>query len=248
MTHHQIVSREDWIAARKAFLAEEKAFTRAKDALAAKRRALPWTEVENYVFEGRDGPVTLSELFGDKSQLFIKHFMFKPDWTEGCIGCSFESDHIQAALPHLGQKDVAFAMVARAPLATTEPFRKRMGWNFTWVSSAKNDFNYDFHVSASPQEIENGAFYYNYETVPLEMDELSGVSVFAKDEDGRVFHTYSSYGRGFEEVLSTYAMLDIMPKGREEGPGEGLSTWVKHHDRYDQAPSAEAGCCAARAV
>ena len=246
---HEIVSREDWIAARKDFLAEEKAFTRARDALAAKRRALPWTPVdEDYVFDGPDGPVKLSELFGDRSQLVIKHFMFAPEWAEGCIGCSFESDHIEAALPHLSRKDVAFACVSRAPVETLEAFRRRMGWSFAWVSSAKNRFNYDYNVTATDEERDAGVWRYNYETREQDSDELSGVSVFAKDDAGRVFHTYSSFGRGFEEVLSTYAMLDITPKGREEGPGEGLSTWVKHHDRYDQPDAASraggASCCA----
>jgi len=241
---HEVVSREDWIAARKALLVEEKAFTRARDALAARRRALPWTEIaEDYVFEGPDGPVKLSELFGDKSQLLIKHFMFRPDWEAGCIGCSFESDHIDAALPHLSQKDVAFATVSLAPIEKLEAFRKRMGWRFLWVSSGGNRFNYDYEVSAAPEQEKAGRWTYNYEEIAADETELSGVSVFVKGEDGRVFHAYSSFGRGFEEILSTYAVLDIMPKGREEGPGEGLSTWVKHHDRYDPTGRAAASCC-----
>lgn len=243
---HAIVSREEWLAARKAFLVEEKAFTRARDALAEKRRALPWTEVaEDYVFEGPDGPVKLSELFGAKTQLLIKHFMFRADWEAGCIGCSFESDHIDAALPHLSQKDVAFAAVSLAPIEKLEAFRKRMGWSFAWVSSAKNRFNYDFEVSASPEQEKAGRWTYNYEEISTEADgnELSGVSVFVKGDGGRILHTYSSFGRGFEEILSTYAVLDIVPKGREEGPGEGLSTWVKHHDRYEPTGRAAGSCC-----
>ncbi|WP_040577830.1 DUF899 domain-containing protein [Methylopila sp. M107] len=240
---HEIVSRETWLAARKALLAEEKAFTKAKDALSEKRRALPWTPVdEDYVFEGPVGPVRLSELFGTKSQLLVKHFMLGPDWTEGCIGCSFESDHIAAALPHLSAKDVAFVAVARAPIDKIEAFRRRMGWEFAWVSSEKNRFNYDYHVTATADELANNAQYYNYEVQDWANDELSGVSVFAKDEQGRVFHAYSSFGRGFEEVLSTYAILDILPKGREEAPGENLSHWVKHHDRYDAKPETP-NCC-----
>ena len=238
---HQIVSHEDWLEARKALLAEEKALTRARDALAEKRRALPWTPVrEDYVFDGPDGPVKLSELFGDRSQLLIKHFMFGPDWDEGCIGCSFECDHIAPILPHLSQKDVAFAVVARAPLEKTEPFRKRMGWDFRWVSSANNRFNYDYNVTATEDELRANAQYYNYAQQDWANDELSGVSVFVKDETGGVLHAYSSFGRGFEEVLSTYAILDILPKGREEAPGQNLSHWVKHHDRYGEA---RAGSC-----
>lgn len=245
---HLIVSRQDWTEARKAFLAEEKAFTRARDALVERRRALPWTAVdEDYVFDGPDGEVRLSQLFGEKSQLLIKHFMFRPDWEAGCIGCSFESDHIEAALPHLSQKDVAFAAVSLAPIEKLQAFARRMGWSFVWVSSGGNRFNYDYQVSASPEQEKAGRWTYNYEEIPTEDNEMSGVSVFVKDDAGRLFHTYSSFGRGFEEVLSTYAALDIMPNGREEAPGENLATWVKHHDRYnrsDAAPRPAAnGCC-----
>jgi predicted dithiol-disulfide oxidoreductase (DUF899 family) len=241
---HQIVSREEWLAARKELLAEEKAFTRARDALAAKRRALPWTPVEKaYEFDGPDGRVTLADLFGEKSQLLVKHFMFAPDWEEGCIGCSFESDHIESALPHLSRKDVAFAAVSRAPLDKIESFKRRMGWTFAWVSSGETDFNYDYGVTATPEELAQNSQHYNYAQQDWATEELSGVSVFVKDEAGRVCHAYSSYGRGFEEVLSTYAILDIMPKGREEGPGEALSTWVKHHDRYPRSAETSGGCC-----
>lgn len=242
---HEIVSREAWIEARKALLAEEKQMTRARDALAEKRRALPWTAVEkDYVFHGPNGRVTLTELFGSKSQLLVKHFMFGPDWEEGCIGCSFEVDHIDGVLPHLAQKDMAFVAVSRAPYAKLAAFKDRMGWSIDWVSSAGSDFNYDFHVTATEDELARGKQHYNYTLQDWAAEELSGVSVFVKDEAGRTFHAYSSFGRGFEEVMSTYAILDIMPKGREEAPGGSLSDWVKLHDAYPQAKDgAASGCC-----
>lgn len=237
-----IVSPDAWLKARKALLAEEKAFTRARDALAEKRRALPWTEVTKpYRFEGPQGALTLADLFGDKSQLLLKHFMFAPDWEEGCIGCSFECDHIEGALPHLAQKDVAVACVSRAPFSKIDAFRRRMGWSFLWVSSGEGEFNYDFHVTATADELAKNSQYYNYAQQDFATEELSGVSVFVKGEDGRVFHAYSSFGRGFEEVLSTYAVLDIMPKGREEASGENLSSWVKLKDRYGTGD--KSGCC-----
>jgi predicted dithiol-disulfide oxidoreductase (DUF899 family) len=237
---HQIVSREEWLTARKALLRKEKEFTRLRDQLNAERRALPWVKLEkNYVFDGPDGKVTLAELFDGRSQLVIKHFMFGPDWTEGCVGCSFEVDQVQGALVHIRHHDVSYAAVSRAPLAKIEAFRRRMGWPIRWVSSYGSDFNHDFHVSFRPEEIASGKVYYNYDMRPPVSDELSGRSVFYRDEGDQIFHTYSSYARGGEPFLNSYAFLDITPKGRDEAINGNLTDWVRHHDRYDAAES----CC-----
>jgi predicted dithiol-disulfide oxidoreductase (DUF899 family) len=234
MTQHHIVGRDEWLAARTELLASEKEFTRMRDQLSAERRALPWVRVEkHYVFDGPDGPETLADLFGGRSQLIVKHFMLGPGWSEGCVGCSFELDHVDGILVHLAQRDVSYVAVSRAPLAEIEPFRKRMGWHLKWVSSHGNDFNYDFNVSFTPEEIAAGEGYYNYARGKVPIDEMSGRSVFTKDANGEVFHTYSSYGRGGEDLLGTYRYLDIVPKGRDEtGLRGNLSDWVRHHDRY----------------
>jgi predicted dithiol-disulfide oxidoreductase (DUF899 family) len=234
MTQRQIVTHDQWIAARKELLAKEKEFTRWRDQLSAERRALPWVKVEKpYVFDGPDGPETLADLFGGHSQLIVKHFMLGPGWSEGCVGCSFELDHVDGILMHLAQRDVGYVAVSRAPFAEIEPFRKRMGWHVKWVSSFGNDFNYDFNVSFTPEQIAAGEGYYNYAKGKVPIDEMSGRSVFTKDADGSVFHTYSSYGRGGEDFLGTYRYLDIVPKGRDEtGPRGNLSDWARHHDRY----------------
>jgi predicted dithiol-disulfide oxidoreductase (DUF899 family) len=231
---HRIVSQDDWLAARKQLLVKEKELTRLRDQLAAERRALPWVKVEKpYVFDGPDGRETLADLFGGHSQLIIKHFMLGQGWNEGCVGCSFELDHVEGILIHLAQRDVNFVAVSRAPLPEIEAFRKRMGWRVKWVSSAGSDFNFDFHVSLRPEDIAKGEGYYNYEIRKIGIEELSGRSVFYKDTKGDIFHTYSSYGRGGEDMLGTYRLLDIVPKGRDEtGPNGNLSDWVRHHDRY----------------
>jgi predicted dithiol-disulfide oxidoreductase (DUF899 family) len=232
MTRSPIVTREEWIAAREALLAKEKEFTKLRDQLAEERRALPWVRIDKpYRFESERGQMSLADLFGGKSQLMVKHFMFGPDWSTGCIGCSLEVDHYDGVIPHLAQRDVAFVVVSRAPLEKLLAFKKRMGWHIDWVSSFGSDFNYDFHVSFTPEEVARGTGYYNY-TTRLIIDELSGRSVFYKDEDGAIYHTYSSFGRGGEDMLGIYRLLDIVPKGRDEGPGGNLSHWVKHHDRY----------------
>ena len=236
---HPIVSHDNWLAARKQLLAKEKELTRLRDQLAAERRALPWVKVENpYVFDGPGGKETLAELFAGRSQLIVKHFMLGPGWSEGCVGCSFELDHIDGILVHLEHRDVSYVAVSRAPLPEIEAFKQRMGWHIKWVSSADSDFNYDFHVSFKPEEIAKGEGYYNYQMRKIGIDELSGRSVFYKDENGDVFHTYSSYGRGGEDMLGTYRLLDIVPKGRDEtGPNRNLSDWVLHHDRYSGQPT-----------
>jgi predicted dithiol-disulfide oxidoreductase (DUF899 family) len=242
MQPHKIVSREEWTAARKALLAREKELTRARDRLSAARRELPWVRVEkNYVFDGPNGKETLADLFGGRSQLIVNHFMLAPGWKEGCIGCSFGADNVQGALVHLAQRDVAYVAVSRAPRAEIAAYKKRMGWDFKWVSSFGNDFNYDFHVSFRPEETAKGKVEYNYEMIETSMDELPGNSVFARDDAGNIFHTYSSYGRGAEENLVTYKLLDITPKGRDEGPDGSLMVWVKRHDEY--ASAGADSCC-----
>jgi len=235
MMHNRIVTRDEWLAARKAHLAKEKELTHLRDQLSAERRELPWVRIEkNYVFDGPNGKETFAQLFDGRSQLIIQHFMFGPGWKEGCVGCSFSVDHIEGALVHLEHHDVSYVAASRAPLPEIEAFKKRMGWRLKWVSSYGSDFNYDFHVSFKPDEIEKGEGYYNYEMRKIGIEELSGRSVFYKDESGDIFHTYSSYGRGGDLMLGTYNILDLMPKGRNEtGPNHNMTDWVRHHDRYD---------------
>jgi predicted dithiol-disulfide oxidoreductase (DUF899 family) len=250
-----VVSRAEWVAAREALLAREKAFTRAYDALNRDRRALPWVKVDKtYVFEGPSGRETLADLFAGRSQLIVNHFMFGPGWKEGCVGCSFGADHVNGALVHLAQRDVSYVAVSRAPLAEIDAFKRRMGWSFAWVSSFGSDFNYDYHVSFTPEDAAAGTVYYNFATQPYSGEEAAGLSVFYKDGD-EIFHTYSSYARGGELGLGTYILLDVTPKGRDEhGPHRGLIDWVRHHDRYDagghvdttgryHAPAEPDSCC-----
>ncbi len=239
-----VVSPAEWRAAREALLAEEKAMTRALDALRAKRRALPWVRVEKqYVFDTPDGPRTLAQLFGPNRQLMVQHFMFGPEASEGCVGCSFGADHVGPAMPHLAARGVGFVAVSRAPLAPLMAFRKRMGWNFPWVSSLGNDFNYDFGVSFRPEDIAAGTAEYNYRKLAGSGGELPGMSAFYLGEDGSVFHTYSTYGRGDETICTTYALMDMAPLGRnEEGIEPHPMAWVKHHDKYEM--TAAGGCCA----
>ncbi len=230
----QIVSQEHWTAARVRLLQREKQLTRLRDELAAERRALPWVEItKRYEFHGPDGTETLADLFAGRSQLIVKHFMFGPGWDQGCVGCSFHADHIDGANLHLAHHDVTLLAISRAPLADIEAFKQRMGWRFKWVSSYGSDFNYDFHVSFTEQQVAAGRGYYNYTNQPINSDELSGLSVFCKDQDHRLFHTYSSYARGNEILLGAYNYLDLLPKGRNEtGPNFNLTDWVRHHDRY----------------
>ena len=234
VNHNPVVSSEEWLKARRSLLQKEKAFTRMRDQLSAERRALPWVRVDkNYVFDTPHGKKTLAELFAGRTQLFIKHFMMGPGWQEGCVGCSFGADHLDAARVHLENHDVSLVVVSRAPIAEIEAFKKRMGWQFRWVSSFGNDFNYDFHVSFSK---EAGEGFYNFEMRDMHgMEEASGLSVFYKDENGDVFHTYSAFARGDEEIVTTYMVLDMTPKGRNEGPRGNLGNWVRHHDKYKEA-------------
>ncbi|MFZ3234377.1 MAG: thioredoxin family protein [Stellaceae bacterium] len=243
MERHKMVSREEWLAERIKLLAEEKQLTRERDRLSAARRALPWMRVEkHYVFDTPQGKRTLADLFEGRSQLVVDHFMLGPGWGEGCIGCSFGADHIEGSRVHLEHHDVSGVVVSRAPLAEIEAYKKRMGWRFSWVSSYGSDFNYDFHVSFSPEELATGKVYYNYRMTEGAIDELAGLSVFCK-EGADVFHTYSAFARGAEELLTTYMVLDLTPKGRNEtGPHHNLMDWVKRHDEYDGAANPSPGC------
>ncbi|HEX3436249.1 MAG TPA: thioredoxin family protein [Pseudacidobacterium sp.] len=232
---HQVVSSQQWLEARKALLVREKELTRLRDELNRQRRELPWVKVEkNYSFDAPEGKVTLADLFDGRSQLIVQHFMFGPEWKEGCVGCSFKSDHIDGTLAHLEHHDVSLVSVSRAPLEEIEAFKKRMGWQFKWVSSYNSDFNYDFHVSYRPEDMKDGKVFYNYTVQDFVSEELSGDSVFYKDVNGDIFHTYSTHGRGDEQFVATYMYLDITPKGRNEtGPRHNLTDWVRHHDRYE---------------
>jgi predicted dithiol-disulfide oxidoreductase (DUF899 family) len=242
--NHEVVSQDEWIAARKALLAKEKELTRHRDRVMAERMRLPWVKVEKtYVFDTARGRRMLADLFDGRSQLIVQHFMFGPDWEAGCVGCSFSADHVDGAVRHLEHHDVTFVAVSRAPLAKLLAYRKRMGWRFEWVSSAGTDFNYDFHVSFTPEQRAKGCLHYNFEEIESTMDELPGYSAFYKDEDGCIYRTYSSYGRGNEEVIGAYMLLDMAPLGRnEKGPYGNLMDWVKRHDEYDAA--AAKSCCA----
>lgn len=238
-----IVSREEWLTARTALLAKEKALLREMDALAAERRRLPWVKVDKlYVFDTPDGPRTLADLFEGRSQLLIQHFMFGPEWEEGCVGCSFGADHMHGIWIHLENHDVKFAAVSRAPLAKIEAFKKRMGWEFDWVSSHGSEFNYDYHVSFTEAEKAANRVFYNFREDAYAIDELPGLSVFVKDDNGQVYHTYSCYARGTEAASGVFGLLDITPKGRNEGPDGDLSDWVRHHDKYDDA-AVSSSCC-----
>src|SRR5580692_10595669 len=231
MEPHRIVSQDEWLAARKAHLAEEKAFSKARDALSKKRRELPWVKVDKtYVFDGPNGKETLADLFGGKSQLIVYHFMLGPDWEAGCPSCSLLADHFDGAVVHLAQRDVTFLVVSRAPLAQIEKFKRRMGWRFKWMSSFDTDFNYDYQVSASPAEKASGKTFYNYVETTFPSEERPGASVFYKNDAGEVFHTYSSYGRGLDIVIGAYNLLDLAPKGRDEAGLPWPMAWVRHHD------------------
>lgn len=245
MQPHKIVSREEWLVARQAHLAREKEFSRLRDQLSAERRALPWVKVEkDYVFDTPKGKARLADLFAGRSQLIVYHFMFGPGWEQGCPSCSFLSDHIDGAVPHLARRDVTLLAVSRAPLAEIEPFKKRMGWRFTWVSSHGSDFNYDYRVSFTKDAIERGAIDYNYGRSELKHEELPGLSVFCKDGEGIVFHTYSCYARGLDILICAYNYLDLAPRGRDEAALPWTMAWVRHHDRYEDAA---ATCCEAGA-
>jgi predicted dithiol-disulfide oxidoreductase (DUF899 family) len=235
----KVVSHQEWLAARKQFLAEEKELTRLRDELSRKRRELPRELVEKqYVFDGPKGKVTLADLFDGRSQLIVYHFMFGPDWEEGCPSCSFGMDHTDGTLPHLANRDVSFAAISRAPIATIEGFKNRMGWRFNWVSSYRNDFNRDYGVTFAKEELARGDIY-NFGTSGHPSEEAPGFSVFEKSGN-EVLHTYSTFGRGVEVGIHTYALLDLVPKGRNEDGLYFPMAWVRHHDRYEDGRLADA--------
>lgn len=240
--NHEIVSRQAWLAARKALLALEKEETKLRDRVRAERLALPWVKVDKaYTFDTPQGRRTLAELFDGRSQLIVYHFMYGPDWDAGCPGCSFMADHIDGMLPHLNNHDVTMIAASRAPLEKLEAYRKRMGWKFPWVSSHGSDFNFDYHVSFTKEELASGKVMYNYrETDAADAhDELPGLSAFLKDGEGTVYHTYSDYARGGEEALGTLMILDRAPKGRNE---TGTLSFVRRKDEYAGAQKAQS-CC-----
>jgi predicted dithiol-disulfide oxidoreductase (DUF899 family) len=229
----EVVSQAEWLEARKKLLLEEKSYTRQGDALAAERRNLPWVRVErDYVFEGPGGNQSLADLFDGRSQLIVQHFMFGPGWKEGCPSCSYMADHVGGALVHLAHRDVTFVAVSRAPLTEIEAFKKRMGWGFKWVSSFGNDFNFDYGVSFTKQEMAKGKVNYNYKMQNFPSEEAPGLSVFYRNDAGDVFHTYSTYGRGVEVMMGTYRLLDLVSKGRDEAALPDTMAWVRHHDKY----------------
>ena len=232
MNRSRIVSRSEWLVARKDLLTREKELTRLRDEVSRHRRELPWIRIDKeYVFDGPAGRETLADLFGGRSQLIVYHFMLGPGWEEGCKSCSYLADHFDGANWHLPHRDATFVVVSRAPLSEIEPFKKRMGWRFKWLSSHNNDFNFDYHVSATEDDQAKGKMYYNYRTSELMSDELPGLGVFYKDENGDVFHTYSTYARGLDILVGAYNFLDLVPKGRDENPDSTMD-WVRHHDRY----------------
>jgi predicted dithiol-disulfide oxidoreductase (DUF899 family) len=238
-----VVSREEWLEARCKLLALEKEETHLRDKVRAERQAMPWVKVDkDYVFDTPKGRKSLADLFEGRSQLIVYHFMLGPDWDAGCPGCSFLSDHIDGTLPHLNNHDVTFIAVARAPLDKIEAYKKRMGWKFPWVSSFGSDFNFDYHVSFSKEDLAKQKVYYNFREVPPSEahDELPGLSAFYRNEAGEVFHTYSSYARGGEELIGTLMILDRAPLGRNE---DSTMNFVKRHDEYEQKPQETASSC-----
>jgi len=233
MLNHKIVTRDEWLDARQKHLAKEKEFTRLRDQLSQERRELPWVKVDReYIFNGPNGKENLSELFEDKPQLLVYHFMFDPAWDEGCPMCSYFADSYSGAIVHLKQRGVTMVTVSKAPLDKLERFKERMGWRFKWVSSYDNDFNLDYHVSFTADEKEKGEVYYNYGTSAYFESEGPGISAFLKDADGNIFHTYSSYARGLDMLIGAYNLLDLVPKGRDEADLPWPMAWIRHHDKY----------------
>jgi predicted dithiol-disulfide oxidoreductase (DUF899 family) len=243
MQQHPVVSREEWLVARQNLLDQEKAFTRQRDQLSQVRRALPWVTIEhNYVFDSPTGQETLSDLFDGRSQLLVYHFMFGPDWDEGCPSCSFLADNFDGIDIHLKHRDVTLLAISHAPLNKLKAYQARMGWNFKWASSFGNNFNRDFHVSFASGEIAKGDVYYNYQKSHQPSEEMPGASVFVKDEGGNIYHTYSTYARGLDMLIGAYHFLDLVPKGRDEDGLAWPMEWIRHHDKYEDSPD-QKGCC-----
>jgi predicted dithiol-disulfide oxidoreductase (DUF899 family) len=233
MADHQVVSRDEWVDARRRLLAKEKDFLRLRDELSRERRELPWERVtKSYVFDGAAGKETLADLFAGRSQLIVYHFMFAPDSDAGCRGCSFWADNYNGVIPHLSQRDVSFAAVSRAPLPKLQTFAARMGWSFKWVSGANSDFNYDYQVSFRKEDLAGGTAVYNYAGYTESMPDKPGFSVFCKDAAGGIFHTYSTYARGLDPMNAAFQLLDLVPKGRDEAGLPHPMSWVKLHDQY----------------
>jgi predicted dithiol-disulfide oxidoreductase (DUF899 family) len=241
---HPVVSKSRWLSAYTNFLAKEKELTQLSDELSRQRRELPWTRVEKeYIFDGPQGKVSLAEMFDGRSQLATYHFMFGPDWAEGCPGCSYVTDHLNGTMEHLQARDVTLVLVSRAPLDKLLAFKKRMGWRLPWVSSGRCDFNRDFGVSFTKAEVESGAKAYNFGTAAPHGEENPGLSLFFKGPEGAILHTYSTFGRGLEAVLGTYAILDRAPTGRDEDGLPMPMAWVRHHDKYEPTLQEVGSCC-----
>jgi len=233
MQNHKVVSRDEWLIVRQQHLAKEKEFIRLREQLSQERRDLPWVKVDKpYIFDGPNGKESLSEVFAGRSQLLVYHFMFGPEWSEGCKSCSFWADNFNSIIVHLNQRDATMVAISRAPLEKLLAFQKRMGWTFKWLSSFGNDFNRDYHVSFTPEELEKGEMYYNYRVGKFGRDEAPGLSVFHRDASGAIFHTYSCYARGLDMLNGAYHHLDVLPKGRDEAGLSFPQEWVKHHDKY----------------
>ena len=236
MHRHTVVSREAWLEARKAHLEKEKAFTKMRDELSAERRALPWVKVEKeYIFDGPNGKESLSDLFNGRSQLLVYHFMYGPEWTEGCPSCSFWADNYNDVVIHLAHRDITLLAISRTGLENIEGYKERMGWGFKWVSSLGNDFNYDYHVSASEADSAANSMFYNFAQQSFASEEMPGISVFYKNEAGEIFHTYSTYARGLDMLNGAYHLMDLAPKGRDEAGLPWSMAWLRRHDQYESA-------------
>jgi predicted dithiol-disulfide oxidoreductase (DUF899 family) len=234
MENHPVVSHDAWVEARTRFLAKEKELNRLRDELSAERRSLPWEPVEKpYRFDGPDGLETLADLFRGRSQLVVYHFMLGIDWKEGCKSCSFWADNIDGIDVHLAHRDVTLIAISSAPFHRINAFKQRMGWNFKWVSTAGSDFNHDYHVTNAPDDLAKGEFYYNYRRIKSSLTELPGISVFYRTENGKIYHTYSTYARGLDMMNGVYHFLDLVPKGRDEASTGHKMAWVRFHDSYD---------------
>lgn len=233
MSSHTVVPREDWIAARKAFLTKEKEFTKLRDELSRQRRDLPWEKVDkDYSFETANGTASLGDLFQGRNQLIVYHFMFAPEWDEPCSSCSFWADNFNGIPVHLAHRDTTFIAISRAPLEKLDAFKERMGWSFDWVSSGPSNFNYDYQASFTPEEVEAGSALFNYAVGDPYVSDREGISVFFKDENGAIYHTYSCHARGIDMMNAAYHYLDLTPKGRDEEGLDSPQDWVRFHDRY----------------
>lgn len=231
---HRVVTHEEWLEARRQLLRKEKEFTRLRDRLAEQRRELPWEQVnKEYVFDGPNGNETLAQLFENRGQLLVYHFMFAPEWEAGCKHCSWWADNFERNIVHLNHRDVAMVAISRAPLNKLQAYRARMGWTFKWLSAANTDFNYDYYVSFRPEQRAKGEIYQNYRLKPSSMSDVAGVSVFYKDRNGAIFHTYSCYERGLDMLNTGYHLLDLVPRGRDEDELPFPQAWVRYRDSYE---------------